>query len=260
VNLQSMQGQTFFVTGFTAGIGKATAKLLIQAGANVFGLTRDSKKGNDFLSSLDLQKETKGGQFGFFCGDVALEHDVQNALQECLKKFGVLQGAFNCAGALGELRCIEESSIVNFDQVVSANLKSVFLCLKHQIRIGKMQPKKVEMSIVNCASAAAEGAFPLGAVYAASKAGVVSLTQSAAREVAGTGIRINALLPGGTLTEMTAYAQSLFPNWISEGSQKSPLGRFAEPEEIAQAAVFLLSKNSSYMTGASLRADGGVNA
>jgi NAD(P)-dependent dehydrogenase (short-subunit alcohol dehydrogenase family) len=68
------------------------------------------------------------------------------------------------------------------------------------------------------------------------------------------------LLPGGTLTEMSAYAQSLFPNWISEGSQKSPLGRFAEPEEIAQAAVFLLSKNSSYMTGASLRADGGVNA
>ena len=255
----SMQGRNYFVTGAGSGIGRATAKLLLERGANVFCFSKNVAK----LESLE--KETSGTRSSLssniivFSGDVSQEDDIEKSLQVCSQKLGPLSGAFNCAGVLGRLRRIEELTVEDFDEVVSINLRGLFLCLKHQIRQAKAHSPDIGLSIVNCSSAAGESGFPLGSIYAASKAGVISLTQTAARECSGSAIRVNALLPGGTLTEMTDSVLLQFPNWVQEGSAKTPLGRFADPLELARVACFLLSEESSYMTGACVRVDGGVN-
>ena len=140
---------------------------------------------------------------------------------------------------------------------MNGNFLSLFLCLREELALMLERPRK-GMSIVNCSSSTGQKSFPNGGVYAASKAAAINLSLTAAAEYGPHGIRVNALCPGGTLTAMTLGVEKLVPGWIEKASAKTPLGRFAEPLEIAQAVKFLLSEQASYITGAVLRADGGV--
>jgi NAD(P)-dependent dehydrogenase (short-subunit alcohol dehydrogenase family) len=246
----SFAGRVAFVTGAASGIGRATALAFARAGADVI-VADLAEEANQETASLIEQ--TGGRAVAVRC-DVARSEDVQAALQNAVDTFGRLDFAFNNAGVEQEIKPAAETAEEEWDRILAINLRGVFLCLKYEI------PLMLEQgggAIVNTSSGAGVKGFGGGVAYAASKFGVVGLSKSAALDYAASNIRINAICPGITDTEM----MQRFSGGTSEGRQaviaQEPIGRMGTPEEIAAAVVWLCSDAASFVLGHALVIDGG---
>jgi NAD(P)-dependent dehydrogenase (short-subunit alcohol dehydrogenase family) len=239
-------GQTALVIGASSGIGKAIARRLVQDGANVVAAARRIER----LKAMEV--DFGPTLHGVHC-DVLEEADVVRTIEETARHFGGLDIVFNVAGA-ARIGTIVDGSTDDWDAVMSLTLRSAYLGVKHAARwmIANGRPG----AIVNISSLNQQVPFYGASSYATAKAGVGMLTQNAALELARHRIRVNALLPGLTSTPATGII-SAFSDINQAYLERIPMGRAADPAEIAAAAVFLASADASYITGASVLADGG---
>jgi NAD(P)-dependent dehydrogenase (short-subunit alcohol dehydrogenase family) len=241
-------GKTAIVTGASFGIGRATAIAFAKNGAKV--IVADIIKDDETMNSIkDL-----GGEAVFVECDVANEEDVKKMVQSAINNFGRLDYAFNNAGIEGVAGSTLECTNENWDRTIAVNLTGVWYCMKHQI---PEMLKSGSGAIVNCASIAGLVGFPNLPAYVASKHALVGLTKTTALELAKTGIRVNAVCPGVIRTPMidrfTGKQKEAEQQFISN----QPIGRMGEPEEVAQAVLFLCSQNASFITGHAMAVDGG---
>ncbi len=239
--------KTVLITGASSGIGAAAARLFAEHGANlVLGARRQ-----DLLDTLAHDIASDGGQAIAIAGDVQDESYAKKLVDQTHKHYGGLDAAFNNAGILGELGPIPNMTAETWQTVIAINLTSGFLAAKHQIPALKARGGG---SLVFTSTFVGHtiGLPGMGA-YAASKAGLIGLTQVLAAEHGADGVRVNALLPGGTMTPMAGDD----PQTHAAIAQFHALKRMADPKEIAQAALFLISSQSSFVTGSAMLADGG---
>lgn len=251
-----LKGKTALITGGGTGIGRATARLFAREGANVVITGRTEKPLND--TSLELGNE--GLEISHLAADVSNENDCKKAVDLTISKYCRIDILFNNAGVCYK-SSTHETATSMWDETFDINVKGVFLmskhALPHMIREGRG-------SIVNNSSILGLKASPAGfAAYSASKGALNQLTRSMALEYAEKGIRVNAICPGTIYTPMMDV---LFEEWgerqIGEKRFISvhPIGRLAQPEEIAHAVLFLCDDNIRFMTGAMLSVDGGMSA
>lgn len=242
------EARSIIVTGGASGIGRAASLLLARRGNAVTIADRDVAAGQALAAAI----RDEGGRALFVPVDVREEDSVKAAVAQAVAAHGGLNGAINSAGVEQKGRWLHELDAADWDFCTGINLRGMFLCLKHQI--AAMLP--AGGAVVAISSAAAVKGLVGSAEYCASKAGVIGLVNSAAAEYAERGIRINALLPGGTATPLAERSSAGNPRLA--GTLCIPMGRLATPDEIAAAAVWLVSDESSYVTGASLAVDGGM--
>lgn len=246
------QGKTVIVTGASAGIGHAAALQLAAKGASVvLGARRQ-----DRLEELAGRITDGGGQAAWLAGDVGDEAYAAALVDLARTRFGGLDLAFNNAGLLGELRPATEMSLTAWNDVIRTNLTAAMLGAKHQIPAMLGQPGAA--MLLTSSFVGHTVGVPGMAGYAASKAGMIGLMQVLAAEYGPQGLRINALLPGGTDTDMARqFADS--EEARTGVAELHALKRMADPEEIAQTALFLLSGDAAFVTGAAILADGGIS-
>ena len=246
-----LESKTIIITGASSGIGAAAALLFAAEGANVVLGARRSAQ----LEILVEKINCRNGRAVFLAGDVKDEAYAEGLVKLATKEFGTLDGAFNNAGIVGSMQPVPDMSVGNWNDVVSVNLTAAFLAAKAQIPVMRRQGGG---SIVFTSSFVgfSNGGMPGMGAYAASKAGLIGLVQSLASDHASEGIRVNALLPGGTITPAGGEGN---PDVMEFISNLHPMKRMARAEEIAQAAVFLLSERSSFVTGSPMIADGGMS-
>lgn len=246
-----LNDKTVIVTGASSGIGAAAARTFAAEGANiVLGARRQP-----LLEDVGRQVRESGGNAVCLAGDVADEKYAAALVALAISEFGGLDAAFNNAGTMGDMTPLPDMTVGNWDMVIATNLTGAFLAAKHQIPALRKQGGG---AIVFTSSfvGTSNGGMPGMAAYAASKAGLTGLALSLAAEHGTDGIRINTLMPGGTKTDMAGDD----PAAHSYIAGLHALERMAEPDEIARAALFLLSDQSSFVTGSALFADGGVSA
>jgi NAD(P)-dependent dehydrogenase (short-subunit alcohol dehydrogenase family) len=264
--MTGLAGKVALVTGGNSGIGRATALAFAREGARVVIAARRAEPGEEVAQAI----HQAGGEAVFVRADVARAEDVETLVRRTVEVYGRLDCAFNNAAIEGEPRTLADYSEEEYDALMGVDLKGIWLCMKHQIRQMLSQKPIGERrgAIVNTSSVNGLGGVPQGSLYAAAKAGVLALTKSAAQELGGQSIRVNALVAGGFRTPML---QRVFARHGGEDpeaqaavegqlSQLIPLGRIGNPEEAADAVLWLCSDASSYMTGNSLILDGGLTA
>ncbi|MDA1189362.1 MAG: SDR family oxidoreductase [Chloroflexi bacterium] len=244
-----LQDKVALVTGAGAGIGRASAIALAREGAKVVVSDMDKSGGNETVRAI----QKAGGEATFVLCDVTQSDDVQALIAKTVETYGQLDCAHNNAGIAGRLVETHQFKDSDFDAVIGVNLRGVWQCMKYEIRHMLENGGGV---IVNTASIASMVAGSTAA-YAASKHGVLGLTRQAAFEYGTRGIRINAVSPGIVNTQMVRSVFDRDPKAEKIYTEKSLAKRFAEPEEIAEAVVFLCSDDSSFMTGVGLVIDGG---
>lgn len=247
------EGRSAIVTGAASGIGRASARAFAAHGAFVIVCDLDLA-GAEETCQLIAQD---GGQARAWQIDVCDESAVQALIDDVSKEVGAIDFAHNNAGTPGISGLIDEYDLAEWERVLSVNLTSVFLCMKYQLRC---MAQRGAGAIVNTASAAGVTAAPLMPAYVAGKHGVVGLTRSAAIDYAHRGIRVNAICPGPTQTPMIERQSDGQGGLERMLAASVPLARLAAPSEIADAAVWLCSEQSSYVTGSALIIDGGMTA
>lgn len=240
------------ITGGSTGIGRASAIALAKEGVKVAVAARRIKKGEE---TVHLVKEA-GSDGIFLRTDVTNEDDVRSLVEKTVKVYGRLDYAFNNAGIEEAMTPLVEQTSNIFDQIMSINVKGIWLSMKYEI------PEMIRNggggAIVNMSSAAGVMGFPQMPVYIASKHAVLGLTKSAALEYASSGIRINAIAPGGVETDMAKRLADDNHQFLDTLTSIHPIGRIAQSEEIANAVVWLLSDKASFVLGHTLLVDGGV--
>ena len=195
---------------------------------------------------MQLVKET--GSDGIFVNtDVANEASVKSLIEKTIDSYHRLDYAFNNAGIEQTMAPIAEQTVEEFDQIMNVNVRGVWLSMKYEIPEMIKNGVGVGGAIVNNSSVAGIMGFPQMAIYIASKHAVLGLTKSAALEYAKSGIRINAIAPGGVITEMANRVNEDNPQFLETLTSMHPVGRLANPEEIANAVVWLLSGKASFV-------------
>lgn len=242
------EGKVALVTGSTYGIGKATALAFARRGARV--VLSDWKEDVDTLDTIVAE----GGEAIFIRCNVAREDEVRALVQGAMERFGRLDFAFNNAGIEGERGDVRVCTAENWQHVLDVNLTGPWNGMKYEI------PAMLESGggcIVNNASIAGLVGFQGMPAYVASKHGLVGLTRNVALDFARQGIRVHAVCPGVIRTPMVQRVMDEQPEVIEQIAAGKPMGRVGEPEEIAEAVIFLCSDASSFMTGQALAIDGG---
>lgn len=235
-----MADQVALVTGAASGIGRASAIAFAKAGACVALVDIDGAGLDETASGLGRQAEV-------ILADVTDLAAVEAAVERTVARFGRLDAAHNNAGVPGPYLPLDEYPPEEFLRVLQVDLLGVWHCMRAEIRQMRQQGSG---AIVNTSSMLGAAAMPDNGPYVAAKHAVNGLTRAAALELAGAGIRVNALAPGVTRTGMTSSVSDDLLRTV-------PLNRMAEPEEIAAAVVWLCSAQASYVTGTVLVADGG---
>jgi NAD(P)-dependent dehydrogenase (short-subunit alcohol dehydrogenase family) len=248
-----MRGGVALITGASSGIGRATAHAFAAKGAGVVVAARRETE----LVSLVAEIEAAGGQATAVQTDVSDAHDVERMVAHAVDVYGRLDFAVNNAGIEGKLASTTALAEEEWDRVIGINLKGTFLCLQHEVRA--MLAGGHGGAIVNIGSINSFLGFATGAAYVTSKHGLIGLTTSVSAEVASQGIRVNLLCPGIIDTPMHQRLRGLIGDDIYDKGvlPRVHVQRAGQPEEIAQAVVFLCSKESSYITGTTLTPDGG---
>ncbi len=244
-----LRDKTVIITGASSGIGAAAALLFAAEGANVvLGARREAK-----LNALVGKIKQSNGNAVCLAGDVSDESYSKDLVDLAEQRFGGLDGAFNNAGMMGDIVPIPEMDSENWQSVLATNLTSAFFAAKAQL---PAMDKRGGGSMVFTGTFVgfSNGGMPGMGAYAASKAGLIGLVQSLASEHASQSIRVNAILPGGTKTNMAGDD----PETHKFIANLHPMKRMAEPTEIAQSALFLLSDRSSFVTGSPIAVDGGM--
>ena len=248
--MKGLAGKSIIVTGGGSGIGEAVARLLGEAGCRVTVADRNAEAAEASASAICAA----GGEAQAVTTDVSQEADVRAMVDAAIATYGTLDGACNAAGVAQTGKLLHEVTLEDWDRCHGVNLRGLFLCNKYQV--AAMLERKGG-AIVNIASTAAMVGFPNGSEYCASKAGVMGLVRGGAIDYATRGIRINAVLPGGTLTPMLKSAMAADPGLEPALAAVHPMNRFAQPQGIAGAARWLLSDEASFVTGTSFAIDGG---
>jgi NAD(P)-dependent dehydrogenase (short-subunit alcohol dehydrogenase family) len=253
-----LDGKSLLITGAASGIGRATALKAHAEGASVMLADVNDENGE----ALRAEIAGAGGKVGYVNCDVTDEASVEAAVARTAAEHGGIDGAFNCAGILDAIGNVGENSLDDWKRVLNVDLVGVFLCTKHELLAMAAQGSG---SILNMASAAGLIGWPGASAYVAAKHGVVGLTKSAALEYAEAGVRVNSICPSYVLTPMVE--KDLFEDALGNDEEliaaaraNHPIGRFAQPEEIAEAATWLLSDRASFVTGTALSVDGGYTA
>jgi NAD(P)-dependent dehydrogenase (short-subunit alcohol dehydrogenase family) len=249
VTLFDLTGKKAIVTGASRGIGQEIAVALAAAGADVALIARSE----DGLAATASRVEVHGRKAFVLPADVTVAEAVDGAVAAAIERLGHVDVVVNNAGGSNFVVPFADLRLTGWDKIMKLNLTSaVFVC--HAA--GRHMLERGQGSVINVASVAGLASAPLLSPYGAAKAGLISLTKSLAVEWAARGVRVNALCPGWTATELNRNL------WEDEATSKAtiagvPMGRWGRAEEMTGAAVFLASEASSYMTGQSLVIDGG---
>ena len=247
---ESYDGKVVLVTGGSSGIGRATSMAFAREGAKV-AITDVDRPGAEETAHMI---EAAGGDATVFEVDVSKADQVSSLIDDVVRIYGQLDCAFNNAGIAGEMGSTVDYAEEDWDRVIDVNLKSVWLCMKYEI---PQMEKQGGGSIVNTASINGLTGYPESIAYVASKHGVVGVTKVAALEYATAGIRVNAVCPGYIQTPMNKDAPAEYKESMLS---LTPFGRFGEPEDIAEAVVWLGSDAASFVTGHTMAVDGGYMA
>jgi NAD(P)-dependent dehydrogenase (short-subunit alcohol dehydrogenase family) len=253
--VERLHEKVAIITGAARGIGRAAALLFAQEGARVALADLDEIKGEETAFLI----RSKGGQAEFYKTNLIKSDQVANLIDNTCKKFGKIDILYNNAG-INHFAKVTDTNEADWDKVMQVNVKSVFLTCKYALQVMTKQGSGV---ILNTASAAALVGLRNLAVYTASKGAVLQLTRNIALDYAQYGIRANAICPGVTSTEMTEQVIMSDSDPVAARARFDrviPRGSMATPSEIANVALFLVSDESSYITGAAIPADGGYTA
>lgn len=250
--MSALSNKVAIITGASSGIGYATAKLFAQEGAKIVVAARRQPE----LDALVEEIAQTGGHAVTLAGDVKDEAFAKALVELAVSRFGGLDVAFNNAGTLGEMGATPDVTLGGWEDTIRTNLTSSFLGAKYQL------PAMLERSGGSLIFTSTFVGYTVGlpgmAAYAASKAGLIGLTQSLASEFGAAGIRVNAILPGGTDTRMSqTFANT--PDTLAFVQGLHALKRMALPGEIAKSALYLASDASSFTTGTALLVDGGLS-
>jgi len=247
--MNELQDRVALVTGAAAGMGEATARLLARAGARVVVSDVNDEAGDAVAAAI----VDAGGTASYVHADVSREDDVAALVATTVERYGRLDCAVNNAAMRPDVQAIVDLDIDLFDRVLAVDLRSVALCLKHELRQMQAQGSG---SIVNVGSVSSKRPRRNNPGYVAAKHGVVGLTKVAAIEHGHEGIRVNAVLPGAVDTPMIREARALGATPADE-FELSLFGRLGTPDEVAEASLWLCSDRSSYVTGHCLAVDAG---
>jgi NAD(P)-dependent dehydrogenase (short-subunit alcohol dehydrogenase family) len=255
-----LKDRVALITGSGRGIGRAIAHLFATEGAAVFLTARTKRE----LSATAEEVSRTGGRAGFAEADLALEAECARVVASCREKFGRIDILVNNAGHYGPVVPVEEYPLAEFDKVIAIHLRAAFQLCK--LVLPEMYTRNAGV-ILNMSSLSAKAAYSWGSAYAAAKAGMLGLTRVTAAEGARKGVRVNAICPGPvTETQMSKELGAVLARKMGVSAEEQLAGflngllqgRAQTAEEVARAALFLCSDQSSAITGQSINVDGGV--
>ncbi|MCW8193181.1 SDR family oxidoreductase [Proteobacteria bacterium 005FR1] len=235
--------QVVFVTGAGQGMGRAVVQRFAAEGAKVAAVDINEE------AVRETAESSEGEVIALGC-DVSNSESVRQAMSKVKAAFGRLDVVVNVAG-IGSVDEFAETPDENWHRVIGVNLTGSFFCCREGVRLMKENGGGVVINVSSSAAQSGEGPSH----YVASKAGIMGLTRSMARELASTGIRVNTIVPGATNTPMMA---GIPEEWMEAMINGIPLGRMGEPEEVARVASFLASEDASFITGQNIAVNGGM--
>jgi NAD(P)-dependent dehydrogenase (short-subunit alcohol dehydrogenase family) len=252
--MKRLEGKTALISGAASGIGRASAILFASEGANVVLLDRAAA-----VEQTAATIKSAGGHVVTLVKDSSEEANISDAVATAVREFGALDVCFANAGVSGGMVPLQEQAPEHWLEILKINLIGTFLAVKHASRV--MTPRQ-RGSIICTASVAGLRSGAGGSPYSSSKAGVISLVQTTAYQLAGTGVRINAICPGLIETGMTRpiFEQARARGTDHKIGQLNPLRRPGAPSEIAYMALFLASDEASYVNGQAFPVDGGLSS